>query len=171
MTKNDYGRRALMHWVRAFFESRFGNPDTDPTYFNEWVSRFTSLECDSLIPHQMDIGSRQAWGRVTGLKYAVIKYNYDIDPVFEVVDLETGMTTSQTAFIKEKIEDGTIKVKPTCHFCDELSEGEMRVSGEIEPVCEDCFEGFTGHTFQSIKDEIAERELKPSIDPTIPDNS
>ena len=41
-----------------------------------------------------------------------------------------------------------------CHFCDELAEGEMRVSGEIEPVCENCFHGFTGHTFKSIKDEI-----------------
>ena len=41
-----------------------------------------------------------------------------------------------------------------CHFCDELAEGEMRVSGEIEPVCENCFQGFTGHTFKSIKDEI-----------------
>ena len=102
-------RRLIIHLVRAFFVSRFGNPDTQTQYYQEWVDRFAVLDCDSLIPHQMDIQSRIAWGKVTGLKYALIKYNYDVDPVFEVVDLETGLTTSQTAFIKEKIEDGTIK--------------------------------------------------------------
>ena len=48
----------------------------------------------------MDIASRRAWGKVTGLKYGLIKYNYDVDPVFEVVDLKTGLTTKETAFIK-----------------------------------------------------------------------
>mgnify|MGYP003152748146 CR=1 FL=1 len=90
--------RVTLHWIRAFFVSRFGNPDTDPSYFNEWVSRFAGLDCDSLIPHQMDYQSRRVWGKVTGLKYGLIKYNYTIDPVFEVVDLKTGLTTTQTAF-------------------------------------------------------------------------
>ena len=56
----------------------------------------------------MDYASLRAWGKVTGLKYGLIKYNYDIDPVFEVVDLKTGFTTSEAAFVKAKIESGDI---------------------------------------------------------------
>ena len=100
--------RVTLNWIRAFFECRFGNPDNDTHYFNEWVSRFTSLDCDSLIPHQMDIQSRRAWGKITGLKYGLIKYNYTIDPVFEVVDLKTGLTTKQTAFELKPDIDYTI---------------------------------------------------------------
>ena len=101
--------RVTLHWIRAFFECRFGNPDNNESYFEEWCGRFAGLDCDSLIPHQMDFASRRAWGKVTGLKYGLIKYNYTRDPVFEVVDLKTGFTTSEAAFLKTKVEDGTIK--------------------------------------------------------------
>jgi len=109
MSERDTAQRHLIiHLVRAFFVSRFGNPDTDPQYFNEWVSRFAGLDCASLIPHQMDFESRRHWGKVTGLKYALIKYNYDVDPVFEVVDLKTGLATKQTAFELKPDIDYTI---------------------------------------------------------------
>ena len=52
----------------------------------------------------MDLSSRRTWGRVTGRRYALLKYNYDVDPVFEVVDLKTGLTTKETEYIKDNLE-------------------------------------------------------------------
>ena len=88
--------------VRKWFEHRFGNPDTNESYYKEWCGRFAGLSCESLIPIQMDFGSRRAWGRVTGRRYAIVKYNYDVDPVFEVVDLKTGLTSKETDFLREE---------------------------------------------------------------------
>ena len=86
--------------VTAWLKERF---DThDELYFDEWRARFAGLDCESQIPHQMDYDSRMAWGRVTGRRYAIIKYNYDVDPVFEVVDLRTGLSTKETDFLKKK---------------------------------------------------------------------
>ena len=86
--------------VREWFQHRFGNPDTNKSYYKEWCGRFAGLDCDSLIPIQMDLSSRRAWGRVTGRRYALVKYNYDVDPVFAVIDLKTGMESNETDFSK-----------------------------------------------------------------------
>jgi len=91
--------------IKAWFESRFGNPDNNSSYYEEWKSRFAGLSCDSLIPIDMDFSSRRAWGRVTGRSYAIVKYNYDVDPVFEIVDLKTGLTTKETEFLKKQKDD------------------------------------------------------------------
>ena len=90
--------------VTEWFNSSFGNPDSNASYYEEWLGRFAGLECESLIPIQMDLSSRRTWGRVTGRRYALLKYNYDVDPVFEVVDLKTGLTTKETEYIKDNLE-------------------------------------------------------------------
>ena len=86
--------------VTAWLEERF--TCKDELYFDEWRRRFAGLECETQIPVQMDLSSRRAWGRVTGRRYAVIKYNYSEDPVFEVVDLRTGLTSKETDFLKKQ---------------------------------------------------------------------
>ena len=88
--------------ITAWLKERFDCKDEN--YFDEWRARFAGLDCETQIPHQMDLSSRRAWGRVTGRRYAIIKYNYDVDPVFEVVDLKTGLTTKETEYIKDNLE-------------------------------------------------------------------
>ena len=90
----------------------------------------------------MDYASRRAWGKVTGLKYGLIKYNYTIDPVFEVVDLKTGLTTTQTAFV---VPDRSRDEKQE----DELGRGEER--------------------YLKMCIEMDEGTLKPTIDYTLED--
>ena len=85
--------------IEAFFRIRFGNPKVQASYFEDWKNRFAGLD-ESLIPSQMDIASRRAFGKATGRRYAIIKYNYDVDPVFSIVDLKTGIETSETDFSK-----------------------------------------------------------------------
>tara|TARA_R100001530_G_scaffold59556_1_gene43149 strand:+ start:189 stop:506 length:318 start_codon:yes stop_codon:yes gene_type:complete len=87
--------------IEAFFRIRFGNPDSQTSYFEEWKDRFLGLD-ESQIPSQMDFASRRAWGKATGLRYAIIRYNYTEDPVFSIVDLKTGIETTETDFSKSK---------------------------------------------------------------------
>ena len=97
-TRDDENTRNIESWLKERFNLN------DERYFDQWRARFAGLECDTQIPHQMDLSSRRAWGRVTGRRYAVIKYNYDVDPVFEVVDLRTGLTSKETDFLKENLD-------------------------------------------------------------------
>tara|TARA_R100000458_G_scaffold22418_1_gene20094 strand:+ start:575 stop:850 length:276 start_codon:yes stop_codon:yes gene_type:complete len=86
--------------VEEFVKARFGR--TEGYYAQEWRDRFAGLGCETLIPWQMDLQSRRVWGKVTGRKYGLIKYNYDIDPVYVVVDLTTGDVISSTGDKKEE---------------------------------------------------------------------
>ena len=90
----------------------------DKSYEEEWRNRFAGLECETQIPWQMDVQSRRVWGKVTGNRYGLIKYNYDVNPVFAVVDLHTGLvvgTTEQqlTPTIDESMPDE--KYESTAH--------------------------------------------------------
>lgn len=74
--------------VEEFIAQRFGR--TEGYYAQEWRERFAGLDCESLIPWQMDNQSRRVWGKVTGRKYALVKHNYDVNPTFTVINLVTG---------------------------------------------------------------------------------
>tara|TARA_R100001443_G_scaffold60224_1_gene70607 strand:- start:392 stop:697 length:306 start_codon:yes stop_codon:yes gene_type:complete len=80
--------------VEKWIEARFGL--YDESYAQQWRDRFAGLECETQIPWQMDVQSRKVWGRVTGNRYGLIKYNYDVNPVFAVVDLHTGLVVGTT---------------------------------------------------------------------------
>lgn len=86
--------------VEEFVEARFGR--TEGYYAQEWRDRLAGLECETLIPWQMDLQSRRVWGKVTGRKYGLIKYNYSEDPVYVIVDLSTGDVISSTGDKKEE---------------------------------------------------------------------
>tara|TARA_Y100000361_G_C11097592_1_gene310026 strand:- start:5 stop:280 length:276 start_codon:yes stop_codon:yes gene_type:complete len=86
--------------VELWLKERFGR--TEGYYAQEWRDRFAGLGCETLIPWQMDLQSRRAWGKVTGRKYGLIKYNYDVDPVYVVVDLSTGDVLGSTGDKKEE---------------------------------------------------------------------
>ena len=73
--------------VEQFISKRFGN--TEGYYAEEWRNRFRGLD-DNLIPHQMDNTSRRAWGKGTGNRYGLVKYDYGPNPTLVVVDLKTG---------------------------------------------------------------------------------
>ena len=82
--------------IEAFFRIRFGDPDSQASYYEEWKNRFIGLDA-SLIPTQMDRASKRAWGRATGLRYAIMRFNYTEDPVFVVVDLKTGLESTESS--------------------------------------------------------------------------
>ena len=91
-----------MEVIREFYAIRFGDPASDTHYFEQWVNRFRGLE-NGQIPIQMDLSSRRAYGKASGLRYAVIKYNYTQDPVFSIVDLKTGLESNETSFSKAEL--------------------------------------------------------------------
>tara|TARA_R110002020_G_scaffold468289_1_gene692448 strand:- start:42 stop:338 length:297 start_codon:yes stop_codon:yes gene_type:complete len=86
--------------IETFISERFGTGDK--IYADEWRIRFGVLDCETQIPWQMDLQSRRVWGKVTGRKYGLIKYNYSEDPVYVIVDLTTGNVIDSTGDKKEE---------------------------------------------------------------------
>jgi len=91
--------------ITAWLEKRFGS--YDESYGKQWQDRFAGLECETLIPWQMDRQSRIAWGKVTGRKYGLVRYNFQWNPTFGVIDLTTGKEIGQTG--GEEDVDGLLK--------------------------------------------------------------
>ena len=80
------------HHIERFFEKRFGKkPASDTTYFKEWKGRLTGLQSITEISSAMDSESRIVWGKVTGQKIGYIELMGWEGPVYQLVDLKTGL--------------------------------------------------------------------------------
>ncbi len=85
------------------------------------------------------------------------------DGMFEKGNEEQEQKVMEMMGIRTVAKD---KPWPTCHFCPEPAVNEWEHNNE--PICNDCFQSFTGHTFEGIEAEVA-NTLKPTIDESMPE--
>ena len=82
----------LENTFERFFEERFGKKaQQDPAYFEEWKGRLSGLRNIAEIHPAMDCESRRVWGKVTGQRLAFVQLIGWEGPVYQLVDLETGL--------------------------------------------------------------------------------
>ena len=78
--------------IELFFEERFGKkPEHDTLYFEEWKARLSGLSEIAEVHPAMDFESRRVWGKVTGQKLGYMVLIGWEGPVYQLVDLTTGL--------------------------------------------------------------------------------
>jgi len=72
----------------------------DPVYFREWENRLSGLQ-DAEIHPAMDYQSRRVWGKVTGQGIGFMELIGWEGPVYQLVDLKTGLDIGPSIKVKE----------------------------------------------------------------------
>ena len=92
--------------IEQFYKDRFNQePENDPSYFEEWEGRLTGLRSMGEISPHMDFQSRRVWGRVTGQKLGyIVLLGWD-GPVYQLVNLQTGLDIGEAVRPAKKGEE------------------------------------------------------------------
>ena len=85
-----------------FFMERFGKKSTaDPAYFEEWKGSLSGLRNIAEIHPAMDYESRRVWGKVTGQRIGFMELIGWEGPVYQLVDLKTGLDIGDSVKVVE----------------------------------------------------------------------